>query len=875
MSFKDCYIEIAQSLGRELSEAEQKEIGADLKAIIDNLSRQDNIDDLGAAIARETKKLTDAKVLAAAIEKRNAVLNTTARLKTKDYLKSVWADDPGEGLVAVLGNSLVDRFGSKNGVATVVQTKKAKYVMGFQSELIGKGLDKFAEVKELQKDIFLAVHELTQEAPNADVLKKLDPNAVEVGKVMTKYQELSRVEANKAGAWINKRAGYVIRRSHDQYRIAKAAGMEVPINSNKHFEAWRDFTADKLDWEKMGFDVPMERREQFLKEMFNQFASGVHVKFGDAGTSINTGGFNIGAKMSRARQLEFKNAEAEFAYHEKFGNPDGIVGNFVNGLNRVARDTAIMERLGPNAEANLNKVVAEIQNDLKQNAGPGDLAKFSAKAKKEIESSFARVSGSADIPVNADFAKGSGMIRKVQQLRDLGSAILSSLTDVPFAASVFRYGGDRTAGDFFKGMGETVSGLVDNWARPKESRAQIADEFGILVDSIANPAAMFGADTDTPGMLSNMVQTMFRWTGLTRHQDGIRTGSVLANSLRYAQHADKVLKDLPDGMQAVLRQFNIGEKEWDLIRASELTEIEGKKFLSPSSLDSISDDAIKGYLGNQKATKNRISRAREEIKDNYRNLFSEMASMAATEPGAMERAIQLGGTQPGTAWGEFARHFWMYKSFTVSSMRKHIGRELFGYNTDRISTAQALKNLVLKPGQNAQGLGGLANMMVWGTLAGYGSLTLKDIAKGRKPREIATKEDFVKTFAASAAQSGSFGIYGDFLFAQTNRFGGGVGATLLGPTSRTADDLYSIYRGVVTGEDAKSKAFDFVRNITPGVNTLSNSFYTKTAMDYAITYRMHEIMNPGYLHRMERRLKSDKNQEFFIPPSQVIPYGGK
>lgn len=875
MSFKDCYAEIAKSLGRELSDAEKKEISSDLKSITDNLSRQDSIDDLGAAIAKETKKLTDSKVLEAAIEKRNAVLNTSARLKTKDYLKSVWADDPGEGIVAVLGNSLVDRFGSKNGVASSIQTKKAKYVMGFQSELISKGLDKFAEVPALQKDIFLAVHELTQDAPNADILAKLDPNAVEVGKIMSKYQELSRLEANKAGAWINKRAGYVIRRSHDQYRIAKAAGMEVPVNDIKHFHAWRDFVADKLDWENMGFDVPMNRREQFLKEMFNQFASGVHVKFGDAGSSINAGAANIGAKMSRGRQLEFKNAEAEFAYHEKFGNPDGIVGNFVNGLNRVARDTAIMERLGPNAEANLKQVVSEIEAEIARGDSPASLSKFRDKAKKEISTSFSRISGAADIPENVDFARGSGSFRKVQQLRDLNSAILSSLTDVPFAASVYRYGGERTAGDFFKGMGETVSGLVDNWVRPKESRAQIAAEFGILVDSVSNPAAIFGADNDTPGMLSNWVQSMFRWTGLTRHQDGIRTGSVLANSLRYAQHADKVLGELPDGMQAVLRQFNIGEKEWDLIRASSLTEIEGQKYLSPSSLDSISDDAIKGYLGNQKATKNRITKAREEIKDNYRNLFSEMASMAATEPGAMERAIQLGGSRPGSAAGELLRHFWMYKSFTVSSMRKHIGRELFGYGTDRISSAQALKNLILKPGQNAQGLGGLANMVVWGTLAGYGSITLKDIAKGRKPREINTKEDFVKTFAAAAAQSGSFGIYGDFLFAQTNRFGGGVVSTLAGPTARSVDDLYSIYRGVVTGEDAKSKAFDFVRNMTPGLNTISNSFYTKTAMDYAITYRMHEIMNPGYLHRMERRLKSEKNQEFFVPPSQVIPYGGK
>jgi len=34
------------------------------------------------------------------------------------------------------------------------------------------------------------------------------------------------------------------------------------------------------------------------------------------------------------------------------------------------------------------------------------------------------------------------------------------------------------------------------------------------------------------------------------------------------------------------------------------------------------------------------------------------------------------------------------------------------------------------------------------------------------------------------------------------------------------------------------------------------------------------MLNPGYLTRMERRLKKEEDQEFFLPPSSVIPRGG-
>ena len=57
----------------------------------------------------------------------------------------------------------------------------------------------------------------------------------------------------------------------------------------------------------------------------------------------------------------------------------------------------------------------------------------------------------------------------------------------------------------------------------------------------------------------------------------------------------------------------------------------------------------------------------------------------------------------------------------------------------------------------------------------------------------------------------------------------------------------------------------FAKSNIPGINL----FYTKTALDYLFIHGMMEHVNPGYLRRMERRMKKDTDQTFYFPPSQT------
>ena len=141
-------------------------------------------------------------------------------------------------------------------------------------------------------------------------------------------------------------------------------------------------------------------------------------------------------------------------------------------------------------------------------------------------------------------------------------------------------------------------------------------------------------------------------------------------------------------------------------------------------------------------------------------------------------------------------------------------------------------------------------------------MTAKDALKGRKPRD----PESPAVWMAALMQGGALGIYGDFLVGQSNRFGGGFLQTAAGPVLGLADDLSELRARAMRGDDVASSAFRLGVNNTPFLNL----FYIRTAMDYLLLYRIQEALNPGSIRRMERRVRQENAQEFFLPPSAAV-----
>ena len=278
------------------------------------------------------------------------------------------------------------------------------------------------------------------------------------------------------------------------------------------------------------------------------------------------------------------------------------------------------------------------------------------------------------------------------------------------------------------------------------------------------------------------------------------------------------------------------------------------------------DEARAVLKGWPEALDRQLDRRREEgiqnLETKLRAYYADRTSTGVLKGGIREKAYTTQGAQAGTPYGEAVRHVMQFKQYNMSFVQKVLGRYA---QEDRFW--QIPKGLLSMPASEARQF---ATWIVALTAMGYLSTVAKDLAKGRQPRDPRDP----RTWGAAFVQGGGAGLYGDFLFARVNRFGGGFADTLLGPTIGQGAEAADI---LLAGRDESVKALfgddtnfpdvqavNFFKNSTP----FANLFYTRAALDYLILYDLQESMSPGSLRRMERRLKDEQHQQFILPPSE-------
>ena len=269
----------------------------------------------------------------------------------------------------------------------------------------------------------------------------------------------------------------------------------------------------------------------------------------------------------------------------------------------------------------------------------------------------------------------------------------------------------------------------------------------------------------------------------------------------------------------------------------------GKEFINIGLLDQISDADVKKITGLDDLSKRELQIEKDKFKASVSGMLLDRSIYAVIEPDARVRATLTQGYLGGTGMGEAIRFFGQFKAFPLSIVQKVLGREIDYFKGPN-------KDL-------ARGIVGLGSIIVTSGLLGYLSMTIKDLLKGRSPRDP-TK---LNSVMAAFLQGGGLGIYGDVLFQET-RSGGDIIGNIAGPVPLTAFDLVQAIKYGIRGEGGKAgrTAYRAVSQSIPFMNL----FYLKTAFDYLIGYQIMETMSPGTLRRIERRMKKNYNQDFLL-----------
>ncbi|WP_299085084.1 hypothetical protein [uncultured Ruegeria sp.] len=653
--------------------------------------------------------------------------------------------------------------------------------------------------------------------------KSGDTSAGELAEAVRSVLDRARRDFNAAGGDIGKIENYGLPMHHSAEKIRAA-----------DFEPWRDQIWEDLDWTRIiDFDTDQPfaiggsrppkggRAEAFLQEVFDSITTDGWSK---REASFHERGLSVANSRNASRVLHFRDGEAWMRYNDAYGAEDPFT-NIVTTLDGYARDTAAMRVLGPNPQAGLTFLSQTAMKAAQETPWDTPSASVSqvSRAARKARAMLDLHSGAAQAPVNGWLGEFLAGTRAVLVSAQLGSAAVSAVTDVGFQGAAARKIG-MDFGGVMSRLGKELAGDPANAIRK-----------GLVADQLANVGAgqaRFMGEAFTPERAARLSDFVMRASGLTkwteagRHAFQLEFMGYLADQSRFSWDA------MSPPLRTVLERRGFTAAEWDVIRRADLHDEGGATFMVPHEMRYRTD------IPEDQA---------EDLAFRLMSVIHEQTEFAVPSASLEGQALALDQTRPGTLIGELARSGFMYKTFGASVLFNQTRRLMsFDGPYSRFAYGTAMMAIV--------------------TAMGAVSLQMKEILKGRDPRPM----NDAKFLGAAILQGGGFGIFGDFLSSEANRFGGGIESTLAGPVAGAAGDVISLgISGVkaAAGQDDHfgRKTVNFLRYNTP----VTGIWYWKNAFQRGLFDNLQRLADPeaerAWRQAERRRIQNYGNASFWGP----------
>lgn len=615
---------------------------------------------------------------------------------------------------------------------------------------------------------------------------------------------------NAAGAMVGKLDYGWLPQPHDVRRVLRAGR-----------DAWTSYVLPRLDRRRYLNEDGTQMNDASLIEFLNAAHETLRT---DGLNKITPGAQRGGSRAGRFddahRQIHFKDGDAYLDYMGRFG-PSSVFEAMRNSVNGLVKDIVLMEQFGPNT-AQTYRLLRDTA--AKQDSGTDRL--FSGmELMATPDMVWDTLNGSLSTPVSSRWADFNQGIRNFMVAAKLQSTLLTSIFSDQSTLAV-------TAGYNHVSYGQS---LLNTFKSLSPNYRKDAALMAMTMDSIAGDLVAIHTNNLAQGWTGKLANATMKATLLEGMTNAVRRGfsvlvmNRLAGDTRKAWGADAQL-------QRRLEEYGINETDWKVWQAAEPENWRGQKMLTPESIT-----RLEGF-------------SQREINDAIGKLLGyvqEESEFTSINPGLMTRATIRQGTQAGTLGGEGLRHTMLFKSFAVAMIERHWKRiERMESNQGRLAYGAALASLAI--------------------LSGALTNQLMDVSNGRDPRDMTTKEFWLK----AALRSGGLAILGDIFYTGLGgeNAGGQPNLTgLLGPVAGTAADvgmtLGSVFKKKTEPADVGANLLRIGWQNTP----LLRSWYTKAAIEHALIHDMQENLSPGYLRRMEKKAQRDFNQQFWWRPGGTAP----
>jgi hypothetical protein len=796
----ECIEAVSRAIGRSINQAEAKGIEDRMRDSMRNIARQDPAAwrSMSAAERLEAGAKESAQQLVAEAAKKKARI----------------------GLQVMAHDRTMGQYNRMVGAGRKPFAAVARVLDNIEDDITGVRKEHFGNLIDTINAVDTKWLGMVEDAGSAqrfvrEVMgqKTGDARAEKAAKAWLDTIEEMRQRFNRAGGDIGKLDYGYLPQPHDQARVA-IAGKDKWVNDT----------------------LPLLDRKRYINEDGSQFSDEqMRELLGGAWETIATGGLNkmepgkvMGSGMrankgSDSRVIHFKDPDAYFAYMNDYAR--GGVFNAMQGhVGRLAKDIALVEQLGPNAEG-----MFRFLQDTAKKTGDSDLIGPFLVKTGDMWDAMTGKTGIAENARIADIAQGA---RNIEVFSKLGSAMLSSVTDVPTYITTTKF--NRLP------VWEGLKTLVKSFGKDHK---EFANRAGMISDSIVsdmNRWAEANVGAGWTGKLANATMKaslLEAWTDATRRAFGISMMGGLGRMSR-ADWSNLHPRDLRQ-----LENKGVTQTDYKVWQLAKPEDWKGSQMLTPQSLRAID----KGKLEAAGLSRGDVDRATSRLL----GFLADESEFASLAQDLQTRAAVQRGTKRGTIEGELLRSAMLFKGFPMSMISRHWGRVADTW----------------RDGDRALALGygaGLATMLtVFGALA----MQMKDLAAGKDPRDMTT----AKFWGAAMMQGGGLGIMGDILYTSmggNDRSGRPNWANLAGPVFGDVADAIDLTAGnlgeALRGEDtyAGAELLKFTKGHLPFINL----WYAKTAIDRAVLNDMQEILSPGYNGRIRGLAKKDWGQEFWAPP---------
>ena len=637
-------------------------------------------------------------------------------------------------------------------------------------------------------------------------------------KALTSALDQMRIRANAAGADIGKLDYAYLPQLYSLSKVSKMGKESVVSLMFENVDRSRYLN---VDGSRMGDDaikrVLADAYETIVTDGLNKIEPGV-----------GWGGSRASKFDSAHRSLHFNGPDGYLNVMNELGN--GSLFEALQGhISGMAKDIVLMEEMGanPNGTFRMMKDIATKENGAASNFSMGNGRRFGAN----LDMYWDVLTGSINTPENPRLAEFGQGVRNFFTGAKLGGATLSSLNDVSTLHATYNYHGMPSG-----------KGLVNLLKNMGGDYRQNAARLGLYVDNITATMTKFHANDLTEGWTGKMANAVLKASMLEALTNAVRRTMALDFSTHLADLTGRfefgALDGHKKGYQNYLEKRGIDSKTWNIWKQAERVDFDGVQMLTPDAINRLD------------IPQNQKNKAIEKLM----GLIARESEYASLGPDLATRAV-IGGWsgKKGTVQGELGRSFFLFKSFPIGMLSKHI---------------QRIQEIPTAGGKLAYS----SSLAVSLTLLGALSVQLKDIVNGKDPREM----DNPKFWAAAFVQGGGAGILGDIAYTGLggeNRGGQPNYAGFAGPVFGTGFDILNATLGNIgKGAEGKktnlaSSAIRLVRQNTPGVGI----WYVKGAFDHAVTYELQEMANPGFANRMRKNAQKEFGQSYWWNPDETLP----